>query len=194
MDHAATPAFLARKDFEDRPGLSETPQPQRYRAVAPFSHRHGISASAEKATGRLLTAHASCPTSHASEDDLPPLWAIIRDGPTFKEDRMAWVYLGIAGLLEVLWAYMLKVSENLSKPVEATIAVVAMIASFIVLSMAMKSLPLGTAYTIWTGIGAVGAFLIGIIVLGEAATTMRIGSAALILVGIIGLKLASSEA
>jgi quaternary ammonium compound-resistance protein SugE len=107
---------------------------------------------------------------------------------------MAWVYLGIAGLLEVLWAYMLKVSENLSKPVEATIAVVAMIASFIVLSMAMKSLPLGTAYTIWTGIGAVGAFLIGIIVLGEAATTMRIGSAALILVGIIGLKLASSEA
>lgn len=107
---------------------------------------------------------------------------------------MAWVYLGIAGLLEVLWAYMLKVSENLSKPVEATIAVVAMIASFIVLSMAMKSLPLGTAYTIWTGIGAVGAFLIGIIVLGEAATTMRIGSAALILAGIIGLKLASSEA
>ena len=107
---------------------------------------------------------------------------------------MAWVYLGIAGLLEVLWAYMLKVSENLSKPVEATIAVVAMIASFIVLSMAMKSLPLGTAYTIWTGIGAVGAFLIGIIVLGEAATTMRIGSAALILVGNIGLKLASSEA
>ena len=104
---------------------------------------------------------------------------------------MAWVYLGIAGLLEVLWAYMLKVSENLSKPVEATIAVVAMIASFIVLSMAMKSLPLGTAYTIWTGIGAVGAFLIGIIVLGEAATPMRIGSAALILVGIIGLKLAS---
>lgn len=104
---------------------------------------------------------------------------------------MAWVYLGIAGLLEVLWAYMLKVSDNLSKPVEATIAVVAMIASFIVLSMAMKSLPLGTAYTIWTGIGAVGAFLIGIIVLGEAATPMRIGSAALILVGIIGLKLAS---
>ncbi|MFT3724262.1 MAG: multidrug efflux SMR transporter [Hyphomonadaceae bacterium] len=107
---------------------------------------------------------------------------------------MAWVYLGLAGLLEVLWAYMLKVSDNLSKPVEATIAIVAMIASFIVLSMAMKSLPLGTAYTIWTGIGAVGAFLIGIIVLGEAATAMRVGSAALILVGIIGLKLASSEA
>ncbi len=104
---------------------------------------------------------------------------------------MAWVFLGIAGLLEVLWAFMLKVSDGLSKPVEATVAIVAMIASFIVLSLAMKSLPLGTAYTIWTGIGAVGAFVIGITVLGEAATPMRIGSAVLILAGIIGLKLAS---
>ncbi|MEQ1609487.1 MAG: multidrug efflux SMR transporter [Hyphomonadaceae bacterium] len=104
---------------------------------------------------------------------------------------MAWVFLGIAGLLEVLWACMLKVSDGLSKPVETTVAIVAMIASFIVLSLAMKSLPLGTAYTIWTGIGAVGAFLIGIAVLGEAATPMRIGSVVLILAGIIGLKLAS---
>lgn len=104
---------------------------------------------------------------------------------------MAWVFLGIAGVLEVVWAYMLKVSDGLSKPVEATVAVVAMIASFIVLSLAMKSLPLGTAYTIWTGIGAVGAFVIGIAVLGEAATPLRIASALLILAGIVGLKLAS---
>ena len=104
---------------------------------------------------------------------------------------MAWVFLGIAGLLEVLWAYMLKVSNNLTKPIEASIAIVAMIASFIVLSMAMKSLPLGTAYAIWTGIGAVGAFVLGIIVLGEAATPMRIGSALLIVAGMVGLKLAS---
>ena len=104
---------------------------------------------------------------------------------------MAWVFLGVAGLLEVLWAYMLKVSNNLTKPVEATIAVVAMIASFIVLSMAMKSLPLGTAYVIWTGIGAVGAFILGIVVLGEAATPMRIASALLIVAGMVGLKLAS---
>ena len=104
---------------------------------------------------------------------------------------MAWVFLGVAGLLEVLWAYMLKVSNNLTKPVEATIAVVAMIASFIVLSMAMKSLPLGTAYVIWTGIGAVGAFILGIVVLGEAATPMRIASALLIVAGMAGLKLAS---
>lgn len=104
---------------------------------------------------------------------------------------MAWVFLGVAGLLEVLWAYMLKVSNNLSKPVEGTIAVIAMVASFVVLSMAMKSLPLGTAYAIWTGIGAVGAFVLGIVVLGEAATPMRIGSALLIVAGMVGLKLAS---
>ncbi len=104
---------------------------------------------------------------------------------------MAWLFLGIAGLLEVLWAYLLKVSDGLSKPLEATIAVVAMIASFVVLSLAMKSLPLGTAYTIWTGIGAIGAFVIGIVVLGESVTAMRVGSAILILAGIIGLKLAS---
>lgn len=106
---------------------------------------------------------------------------------------MAWVFLGIAGLLEVLWAYMLKISDGLSKPVEATVAIVAMIASFWVLSLAMKELPLGTAYAIWTGIGAVGAFILGIIVLGEAATPMRIGSALLILAGMIGLKLASES-
>jgi quaternary ammonium compound-resistance protein SugE len=104
---------------------------------------------------------------------------------------MAWVFLGVAGLLEVVWAYMLKVSDGFSKPVESAIAIVAMIASFWLLSLAMKELPLGTAYAIWTGVGAVGAFILGIIVLGEAATPLRIASALLILAGMIGLKLAS---
>ena len=104
---------------------------------------------------------------------------------------MAWVFLGVAGLLEVVWAYLLKVSDGFSKPVESAIAIVAMICSFWLLSLAMKELPLGTAYAIWTGIGAVGAFILGIIVLGEAATPMRIGSALLIVAGMIGLKLAS---
>ena len=104
---------------------------------------------------------------------------------------MAWVFLGVAGLLEVVWAYMLKVSDGFSKPVESAIAIVAMIASFWLLSLAMKELPLGTAYAIWTGVGAVGAFILGIIVLGEAATPMRIASALLNLAGMIGLKLAS---
>jgi quaternary ammonium compound-resistance protein SugE len=104
---------------------------------------------------------------------------------------MAWVWLGIAGVLEIIWAYALKQSAGFSKPAEAVVAVVAMIASFVVLSLAMKSLPLGTAYTIWTGIGAVCAFVLGVIVLGEAATPLRVVSAALILAGIVGLKLAS---
>lgn len=104
---------------------------------------------------------------------------------------MAWVYLGIAGVLEVVWAFALKQSVGFSKPVESGIAIVAMIASFVVLSLAMKSLPLGTAYTIWTGIGAIGAFVLGVVVLGEAATPLRMVSAALILAGIVGLRLAS---
>ena len=104
---------------------------------------------------------------------------------------MAWVFLGVAGLLEVVWAYMLKVSDGFSKPVESAIAIVAMIASFWLLSLAMKELPLGTAYAIWTGVGAVGAFILGIVVLGEGATPMRIASALLIVAGMIGLKLAS---
>jgi quaternary ammonium compound-resistance protein SugE len=104
---------------------------------------------------------------------------------------MAWVFLGIAGLLEVVWAYMMKVSDGFSKPVETTVTIVAMISSFWLLSLAMKELPLGTAYAIWTGVGAIGAFILGIIVLGEAASLMRIASALLILAGMIGLKLAS---
>ena len=104
---------------------------------------------------------------------------------------MAWVFLGIAGLLEVVWAYFMKISEGFTKPVESTVTIVAMIVSFWLLSLAMKELPLGTAYAIWTGIGAVGAFILGIVLLGEAATLLRIGSAALIVAGIIGLKLAS---
>lgn len=104
---------------------------------------------------------------------------------------MAWVFLGIAGLLEVVWAYFMKASDSFTKPAESAATIVAMIASFWLLSLAMKELPLGTAYAIWTGIGAIGAFILGIVLLGEAATLMRVGSAALILAGIIGLKLAS---
>ena len=105
---------------------------------------------------------------------------------------MAWVFLGIAGVLEVVWAYFMKVSEGFTKPVESTVTIVAMVVSFWLLSIAMKELPLGTAYAVWTGIGAAGAFALGIFVLGEAATPLRIISAALILAGIIGLKLADA--
>jgi quaternary ammonium compound-resistance protein SugE len=104
---------------------------------------------------------------------------------------MAWIYLAVAGLLEVVWAYLMKASDGFSKPWTTGAMVVAMIASFQLLAMAMKTLPLGTAYAVWTGVGAVGAFLVGLFVLGEAATPMRIGSAALILAGIVGLRLSA---
>lgn len=104
---------------------------------------------------------------------------------------MAWVFLGIAGLLEVVWAYFMKISDGFTKPVETVATIVTMGVSFWLLSLAMKELPLGTAYAVWTGIGAAGAFVVGIVVLGEAANVMRVGSVLLILAGIVGLKLAS---
>lgn len=105
---------------------------------------------------------------------------------------MAWGYLGVAGLLEVVWAYFMKQSEGFSRPVATTITIVAMIASFELLSLAMKTLPLGTAYMVWTGIGAVGAFLVGVILLGEPLNLMRAAAALLIVGGILLMKLATS--
>ncbi len=104
---------------------------------------------------------------------------------------MAWVYLCIAGLLEVVWAYSMKLSDGFSRPVPATVTIVAMIASFTLLALAMRSLPLGTAYTVWTGIGAVGAFILGVVMLGEALTAMRVLAAALIVGGLLLMKLSS---
>jgi len=106
---------------------------------------------------------------------------------------MAWVLLILAGLLEVVWAFGMKASEGFTKLGWATLTVVAMVASVGLLGLAMRSLPLGTAYAIWTGIGALGAFLVGILVLGEAATPLRLASAGLILAGLVGLKLASGD-
>ena len=104
---------------------------------------------------------------------------------------MAWVFLGIAGLLEVVWAYAMKLSDGFSRPVASVVTIVAMILSFGLLSMAMRSLPLGTAYTVWTGIGAVGAFIVGIAVLGEALTVTRVLAAVLIVSGLVLMKISS---
>jgi quaternary ammonium compound-resistance protein SugE len=104
---------------------------------------------------------------------------------------MAWILLIFAGLLEVVWAYTMKLSDGFTRMGYASITIVAMIASFWLLSMAMKSLPLGTAYTIWTGIGAVGAFVVGICVLGEAVSPLRIFAAVLIVSGLLLMKIAS---
>jgi quaternary ammonium compound-resistance protein SugE len=105
---------------------------------------------------------------------------------------MAWVYLLLAGVLEVVWAFAMKSSDGFSKLTPSVITMVAMIASFGLLAVAMKSLPLGTAYTIWTGIGAVGAFIVGIAVLGEPVNTWRILAAVLIIGGLVMMKMSSS--
>ncbi|HEY8612195.1 MAG TPA: multidrug efflux SMR transporter [Roseomonas sp.] len=106
---------------------------------------------------------------------------------------MAWIYLILAGLLEILWAFGMKASEGFTRPGWTVVTIIGMAASVGLLALAMRSLPLGTAYAIWTGIGALGAFLVGIAVLGEAVTPLRIVSATLILAGLVGLKLASGE-
>ncbi|SIT86992.1 DMT family transporter [Pontibaca methylaminivorans] len=104
---------------------------------------------------------------------------------------MAWIYLGFAGLLEIIWAFYMKKSEGFSLIAPSVVTIVTMIGSFALLSAAMRSLPLGTAYTVWTGIGAVGAFTVGIVVLGEAASLSRLLAAALIVSGIVIMKLSS---
>ena len=106
---------------------------------------------------------------------------------------MAWIYLVIAGVLEVIWAFTMKQSQGFTNLKYSAITIVAMIASFGLLSIAMRSLPLGTAYTSWTGIGAVGAFAVGITVLGESVTPMRIGAAVLIVSGLVLMKLSGGE-
>ena len=104
---------------------------------------------------------------------------------------MHWLLLFCAGILEVAWAYAMKRSEGFTLPGPTLITILAMIASFWLLSVAMRTLPLGTAYTLWTGIGAVGAFLVGILAHGEAVTLGRLLAAALIMAGIAMMMLSS---
>ncbi|WEX09322.1 SMR family transporter [Chelativorans sp. AA-79] len=105
---------------------------------------------------------------------------------------MAWILLIGAGLLEIVWAFYMKQSDGFSRMMPTIIMAVAMLASVALLALAMRSLPLGTAYAVWTGIGAVGAFVMGIAVLGEAATPARLIAAILILAGLVIMKVASS--
>ena len=105
---------------------------------------------------------------------------------------MAWVVLVFAGIFEIVWAYSMKLSEGFTKLSPSLVTLFFMILSFGLLAYAMKTLPLGTAYTIWTGIGAIGSFLVGIFILGEPATAMRMLAAVLIISGLILMKLSSS--
>jgi len=103
---------------------------------------------------------------------------------------MAWIYLGIAGLLEVVWAIGLKMSEGFSKPVPSVVTIVEAAASFYLLSLALLDLPVGTGYAVWVGIGAVGAAIFGVVLLGEALTLARAGGIAMIVAGVALLKFA----
>lgn len=105
---------------------------------------------------------------------------------------MAWIYLLIAGLLEIVWAFSMKQSDGFTKLGPSLVTLVAMVASFGLLSLSMKTLPLGTAYTIWTGIGAIGAFVVGILWLNEGVHPMRVAAAGLIVTGLVLMRLAST--
>lgn len=104
---------------------------------------------------------------------------------------MPWLTLLFAGLLEVGWAVGLKYTDGFSRPLPTALTVAAMLASIALLGMALKSLPLGTAYAIWTGIGAIGTVIAGILLFGEALTPLRLLSVLLIVAGLAGLKLAN---
>ena len=106
---------------------------------------------------------------------------------------MAWITLVTAGLLEIVWAFFMKQSDGFTRVVPVAITVAAALGSIVLLSLAMRTLPLGTAYTVWTGIGAVGAFVVGIIVLGESANPLRIAAAVLIVSGLVLMKLSTAE-
>jgi quaternary ammonium compound-resistance protein SugE len=104
---------------------------------------------------------------------------------------MAWIMLVVAGLFEVVWAYAMKQSDGFTRLVPSLVTLVMMLASFGLLSASMRTIPLGTAYTVWTGIGAIGAFIVGIAVLGEGVNAMRLLAAAMIVCGLVLMKLSS---
>lgn len=102
---------------------------------------------------------------------------------------MAWLILFVAGLFEICWAIGLKYTEGFSRLWPSVGTIVAMIISFMLLSISLKTLPIGTAYAVWTGIGAVGTVILGIVLFGDSVTLIRIICLALIVIGIFGLKL-----
>src|SRR5262245_66526342 len=102
---------------------------------------------------------------------------------------MAWIWLTLAGILEVVWAIGLKYTDGFTRVVPSVIVGAAMVASVYFLALAVRTIPIGTGYAVWTGIGAVGVAILGMVLFGEPKTLLRIGSILLIIAGIVGLKL-----
>ncbi|ESW67303.1 multidrug transporter [Mesorhizobium sp. LSJC285A00] len=138
-------------------------------------------------TGAAAYTEAARTTSRLSQKsgrDAPP--------SSWKECiPMSWIFLFFAGLFEIGWAIGLKYTDGFSKPLPTVLTVASMIISLGLLGLALKTLPVGTAYAVWTGIGTVGTALLGIWLLGEPATAIRLACIALIVCGIMGLKLAA---
>ncbi|MPY96235.1 MAG: hypothetical protein GEV08_25175 [Acidimicrobiia bacterium] len=106
---------------------------------------------------------------------------------------MSWLLLVLAGLLEVLWASMLPLTDGFRRPVPSLVFVAALVASMVLLGLATREIPLGTAYAVWVGIGAVGAATVGIVAHGEPASFGRLGFLSLLIVSIVGLKATGSH-
>lgn len=106
---------------------------------------------------------------------------------------MSWLIIVLAGLFEVAWSVGLKLNASFARPFLLSGTVIAVVLSMVLLALAMRDIPLGTAYAVWTGIGIVGAFVVGIVFFGEPATLLRIGSVALIIVGLVGLKVSGQH-
>lgn len=104
---------------------------------------------------------------------------------------MSWFYLALAGGFEIAWALGLKASNSFTRPLPSMVTLACMAMSFWLLALALRHLPLGTAYVVWTGIGAVGAFLFGAMLFGESVNALRVASMTLVVAGIIGLKLST---
>ncbi len=104
---------------------------------------------------------------------------------------MSWILLTLAGLLEIVWAVGLKYTEGFSRPLPSVLVVVAIGASMLMLAMAMRTLPVSTAYAIWTGIGIAGTAIVGMVMLGESVSVQKLISLMLIMVGILGLRMAA---
>lgn len=106
---------------------------------------------------------------------------------------MAWIWLGIAGVMEIIWAIGLKYTEGFTRLWPSVITGAAMIASVYFLALAVKTIPIGTGYAVWTGIGAAGVAILGMILFGEPRTLARLACIGLIIAGIVGLKMVSPE-
>ena len=120
---------------------------------------------------------------------IPLCWALFKSYQ--RGSAMPWFYLVVAGLLEIVWAYTMKQSHGFSRLVPSVVTLVTMMGSFWLLSVAMRTIPLGTAYPVWTGIGAVGAFIAGVVFLAEPVNAGRLIAALLIISGLVLMKVSS---